>query len=154
MQSMNQTVKPSTVVFDLDGTLADVEHRRHHLQGKRPNWAAFNDECHLDTINEPIVQLLRAMQLAGFKIIICSGREATPAVAEKTVRWLADHHIHYDGLYMRDMGDYRRDCEVKADFIEQIGAGNILFSVDDRNQVVEEWRAQGITCLQCAEGDF
>lgn len=147
---MNKNV----VVFDLDGTLANCEHRRHHLQGKRPNWDAFNDECHLDTINEPIAKLAHAMFLCGYQILICSGRMATPSVADKTVAWLADHHIPYHKLMMRQMDDFRKDAEVKAEFIEEIGADTILFSVDDRNQVVQEWRDHGITCLQCAEGDF
>ena len=28
-------------VFDLDGTLADVRHRLHHIEGRRRDWDAF-----------------------------------------------------------------------------------------------------------------
>ena len=31
-----------TVIFDLDGTLADIEHRRVFLANDRPDWARFN----------------------------------------------------------------------------------------------------------------
>jgi hypothetical protein len=31
---------------------------------------------------------------------------------------------------------------------------DILFAVDDRQQVVDMWRRNGITCLQCDEGQF
>ena len=31
---------------------------------------------------------------------------------------------------------------------------DVLFAIDDRQQVVDMWRANGVTCLQCAPGDF
>lgn len=36
----------------------------------------------------------------------------------------------------------------------QIGRDNILFVIDDRDSVVEMWRRNGLTVLQCAKGDF
>ena len=30
------------VIVDIDGTISDVEHRRHHLMAKPKNWKAFN----------------------------------------------------------------------------------------------------------------
>lgn len=57
---------------------------------------------------------------------------------------------------MRKTGDYRKDCIVKEEIyrkdIEPIY--DILFCVDDRKQVVDAWRELGLTCLQCAEGNF
>jgi hypothetical protein len=28
-------------IFDIDGVLADVRHRVHHLEGRRKDWGAF-----------------------------------------------------------------------------------------------------------------
>lgn len=32
--------------------------------------------------------------------------------------------------------------------------GKIVMAIDDRDSVVKMWRENGITCLQCAYGDF
>lgn len=57
---------------------------------------------------------------------------------------------------MRPAGDYRPDQIVKRELYEAHIAGqyDVLFCVDDRNSVVAMWRELGLTCLQCAEGDF
>lgn len=33
------------VVFDLDGTLADGDHRLHHITGETKDWRAFFAAC-------------------------------------------------------------------------------------------------------------
>ena len=37
------------VLFDIDGTLTDVEHRRHFLSGAKPDWVSFFEEM----VNDP-----------------------------------------------------------------------------------------------------
>ena len=46
--------------------------------------------------------------------------------------------------------------EIKKEILGKLKAENkdILFVVDDRQQVVNMWRDNGITCLQCDKGDF
>ena len=57
---------------------------------------------------------------------------------------------------MRPEGDYRPDYQVKQEMLNSLKAEGfeVLFTVDDRKQVVDMWRRNGITCLQCAEGNF
>ncbi len=45
---------------------------------------------------------------------------------------------------------------VKAELLDQIVADGFspVMAFDDRNQVVEMWRARGIPCAQVAPGDF
>lgn len=33
--------KPDCIIFDIDGTLANIDHRLHHLEGFNPNWKSF-----------------------------------------------------------------------------------------------------------------
>lgn len=35
----------SVYVFDIDGTLADLTHRLHHIQKQPKDWDAFFDAC-------------------------------------------------------------------------------------------------------------
>ena len=45
-------------VFDVDGVLADVEHRRHHVSGARRDWDAFFDACGEDPLIDEVATLL------------------------------------------------------------------------------------------------
>lgn len=142
------------VIFDMDGTLADCSHRRHHVASTPKNWAAFNAGAHLDTPNVPIVTLAKLFAASGYAIVICTGREADRE--DVTRAWMAEHGVPCDWLYMRQTKDYRADDVVKAELLEAIRADGFdpLLVVDDRDRVVAMWRAAGLTCLQCAPGDF
>lgn len=141
------------VIFDMDGTLADCEHRRHHVLGEDKNWAAWNAEMGSDTPNEPVVRLLKILRDRG-AVIVTTGRQEKHR--RVTDAWLAFNGIEIDDMYMRADDDMRADHLVKAEMLVQIRADGWepWLVVDDRNSVVEMWRAQGLTCLQCAPGDF
>jgi predicted kinase len=140
-----------TVLFDIDGTLADATHRLHHIKSKPPNWDAFFAECVNDPVIEPIRDLAQTVAAQGYKIILVSGR--TDKVRAQTEEWLAQHGVPYQELHMRAEGDYRQDFVVKSQILDAILAeGNeIAFVVDDRPSVVAMWRERGLTCLQCRD---
>ena len=158
-----------TVIFDVDGTLADIEHRRHHVSGKKKDFNSFNKEMGNDVANEPIVKLLKMCCESGYQIIYCTGRMERDR--DVTLEFLK--MVHEEGgiieresfwtfspdLIMRP--DERRsdpDWVVKQDMLNKIleivDKENIIFTVDDRQKVVDMWRANGLTCLQVAEGNF
>ncbi len=141
------------VVFDIDGTIADITHRRHWVATKPKNWAAFNAGIPLDVPYLDIVRLVRILA-SKFNIILCSGRgEETRAI---TKAWLYDNGIPFVGLYMRPAKDNRKDSIVKVELLQKIRAdhGEPYIWFDDRNQVVDAIRAEGVRVLQVAEGNF
>ncbi len=169
-----------TVIFDIDGTLADIEHRRHFVTGKKKDFDAFNAAMEWDTPNEPIVDLLWMCEDSAKQIIFCTGR--MEQYREVTRNFLLDK-CSYEGSYHDDLyadegytresieahldtylmmrPDNRRhdpDKDIKQDMFNEIlktvDKSNILFAVDDRQRVVDMWRSNGITCLQVAEGNF
>ncbi len=135
---------PTAIVCDLDGTLA-------LLNGRNPYDAS---RCEEDLVNEPVADILRTYFLNGYDILLASGRSEQHR--PQTERWLQKHSIQYTALYMRPMGDVRKDAIIKREIYEQNMQGrcNIKFVLDDRNQVVDLWRSLGLTVLQVAEGDF
>jgi hypothetical protein len=142
------------IIFDIDGTLADVSHRQHFLRRTPKDWAAFQAAAHLDPPHEPIVRLARTLTLVGHRIVLCSGRgEQERPVTEE---WLDRHAIAHHGIYMRTEGDYRDDAIIKAELYERILADGFSPALvfDDRNRVVRLWRSLGLTCCQVADGDF
>lgn len=143
------------ILFDIDGTLALIDHRRHHLDGERPDWRAFNALMGDDTPNPAVVALYKTLWETGlYELILVSGRgEESRALTEN---WLFWNEIPFETLLMRPKKDFRSDVEVKLEILNTLrNQGKvILFAVDDRQSVVDMWRANGVTCLQCAPGDF
>lgn len=144
-----------TALFDIDGTLAKIDHRRPLVVGKKPDWKTFNSLMGDDVPNEPIVDLYRALwETKRYELILVSGRgEEFRSVTET---WLTWNLIPFGKLLMRPQGDFRPDVEIKQEILDGLlsEGKTISFVVDDRDSVVEMWRRNNITCLQCAEGDF
>jgi len=143
----------STIICDIDGTLADMEHRRKFVDGSEPeHWRSFNESMIVDTVKEPIAILIATMKATGYYIILSSGRGEDYRL--HTEEWLADNGIEYDELRMRKRRDNRKDDIVKAEMFTDEELERVLFVVDDRQQVVDMWREKGLTCLQCDRGNF
>lgn len=142
------------IVFDIDGTIADIEHRRHFVRSKPRNWPAFNRAMVHDTPYPDIIWLFNVLKAAGCTMLIASGRGSEDRA--KTETWLANNGIVYEKLYMRPAKDSRADNIIKAEIIEQIRTeyGEPYLWFDDRNQVVDAIRAAGVRVLQVAPGDF
>ncbi|QQV92776.1 polynucleotide kinase [Mycobacterium phage OhShagHennessy] len=141
---------PEAIIVDIDGTLA-------HMDGRSPY---DYSQVHTDTVDEQIKWLVNKMDDAGVMILVVSGRD--DECREATEKWLSENCIWYDELHMRptgsvdERGNKLPDYLVKYNlFNEHIrGKYNVRFVLDDRNQVVDLWRAIGLKCLQVAPGDF
>ena len=72
------------VIFDIDGTLADISHRRHFVEGNKKNWAKFNQAMINDTPKTAIVALYQALW-DKYYVIIVSGR--TDDFRQQTEAW-------------------------------------------------------------------
>lgn len=152
MQETN--LKEKCIIVDLDGTLCDVEHRVHHVKGKKKDWHAFNALLVHDELNHWCFELIHAMAARGYKILFVTGRGETNR--KPTEEWLHKHKVPYDFLFMRGEIDFREDSDVKEEiYREKIEEKyQVLFVVDDRKSVVDRWRRMELICLQCAPGNF
>ena len=93
------------------------------------------------------------MVLAGHRVEVWSGR--SDEVRPESEAWLNQHAIGYAALWMRKAGDYRQDAIVKAEWLEALPEDQRpVLAFDDRQQVVDMWRAHGVRCCQVAPGDF
>ena len=140
------------VIFDIDGTLADVSERIHHVRKKPKNWNAFFQGMAQDKAIHAMVRLCNLLYASGIQIILCSGRseEHRP----QTIDWLAQQGVNYHDLILRKDNDRRPDSVVKREMLATIDKSKVLFVVEDRSRVVEMWRSEGLVCLQCAPGEF
>jgi acid phosphatase class B len=149
-------------IFDLDGTLALIEHRRYILDEKddKQRWKRFYAACDKDQPNHAVLTTMERLRATGADIWFFSGRSGE--VRDKTVAWLAHHtsflsHEFETILMMRDEGDYTADDVLKQQWVDQMlkdDRDRLVAAFDDRDRVVRMWRSNGITCFQVAPGEF
>lgn len=145
----NPNATPAIIV-DIDGTLA-------HMTGRSPYDYSRVGE---DTVDEVVRELVVRECKAGTIIILCSGRDSS--CRQATQLWLRDNGVPWDRLLMRpegakdEHGNKTPDWIVKADLFDEHVRDryNVKYVLDDRQQVVDMWRALGLKCLQVAEGQF
>jgi predicted kinase len=136
---------PNTVLVDIDGTVA-------LMNGRSPYDMS---QVRHDKPHQAVIEAVRAMHAAGFLVVYCSGR-SDDARAD-TEAWLDQHvGVPYEGLYLREYGDQRKDSVVKAEIFDRElrGRYHVVAVFDDRDQVVRMWRSLGLTVFQVAEGNF
>ena len=144
------------VIFDLDGTLALIDKRRDisTKDNGKMDWSKFfnPDMIDLDDPNTPVIQMAKLLS-SSHRIFILSGR--SDVTQDATIAWLANHGINYDHIIMRPQKHlYMADNDFKQLVLDDIGVDNVDMVFDDRQQVVDMWRKNGLTCFQVAEGDF
>jgi len=113
------------------------------------------DRVRQDDVNRPIADLLAVYyQHSLASVILVSGRDSV--CRADTEEWLEANDIPCNGLFMRPLGDARKDTIVKVELFKKHikGQYHILFVLDDRDQMVQAWRRLGLTCLQVAQGGF
>lgn len=143
------------VIFDVDGTLMDIEHRRHHVEQKPKDWKAFREEMTFDEPNEEVVMMAKLLKEAGHRIIIATGRLEEDR--ELTLEQLKDAGVEFDFAVFRENWEkYKPDSEVKEGMLEDMKEWgfNPTMAFDDRDRVVDMWRRNGLRVFQVAKGDF
>lgn len=134
------------VVFDLDGTLANIGHRVHHVRGGKRNWDAFFAGCVDDLPVPHVIATFKAHIAAGHKVRVWSAR--SDVVRSQTEEWLAGAGINPAYLqHMRAEGDSTPDATLKRFWLSQeYEKPDLIY--DDRQHVVDMWRDEGIPCFQ------
>ena len=143
-----------TIIFDVDGTIADCDHRRHFVENNN-DWKSFKEQTVNDTPVQWVCDIAKRFIAQGDDVAFFSARNETEReITEQQIsEWIGDGH---KGLFLREIDSYDPDEVFKAnlaDKFEEIG-GKIDLVFDDRNKVVDMWRARGTTVVQVADGDF
>lgn len=154
-------MKP-VVIFDLDGTLANMEHRVHWA--KVGNWEVFFSLVADDTPIAPMCNLAATLLSAGVEVHIWTGRSEVSR--NDTLWWIRSFvsEALYDAivddparLRMRTVENRTQDDTLKRRWWQKSSdrfKDRVEFVVEDRDRVVDMWRQLGVVCLQCAPGKF
>jgi phosphoglycolate phosphatase-like HAD superfamily hydrolase len=120
-------------VFDIDGVVADVRHRLHHLEPPR-HWHRFFAEAADDGLLAEGARLVGELA-AEHEIVWLTGRPEW--LREITVDWLAEHDLPGTELHLRPTRDYRPARIYKRDALHRLASRGIAAFVDDDDEVVQ-----------------
>jgi uncharacterized HAD superfamily protein len=144
---MNQNI----VIVDIDGTLADVQHRLHFINGHgQKNWKQFFRRMEDDTPIDIVVRWVNNLA-PEYAAVIITGRPQD--YRDCTERWLESHSVRYSLLLMRNAGDFRPDTIVKRELLESVGRELVAFAIDDRQSVCDMYRDCGVRVFQVSSGE-
>jgi hypothetical protein len=174
MKQSGHAMKKNTVIFDLDGTLANIDARRaKSLTNDKMDWDVFfdPDNISLDTPNKPVIKMAQLFAEDGFKIVIFSGRNDRSFFSTRD--WLKINRVPFHLLVMRPdkfkSGSWpliegnpatkemrwMPDEILKKEMLDTfINKDEVFLVVDDRDKVVKMWRDLGLNTFQVAPGDF
>lgn len=133
---------PPCIIVDLDGTLANSEHRRPY---------GDSSKIHLDTPYDHVLKIVRAFCFAD--VFFVTGRGSEMAEFQPTADWLRSIGLGADvprrHLLTRPYSDNRPDDVVKLELYTTRIAGryNPILVLDDRPRVIRMWNRLGLPVL-------
>jgi len=154
-------VKRKAWIFDVDGTLANVDSILHYVvKHKNRETEAFKkdfDSFHRESVNVPphpeVVNMVWDVidNQKGDIIVVTARREEWRA---HTAYWLRQACVPHEALFMRQDKDYRPDYEVKKDILEHIKLfWDVVHAVDDNPNVIKLWEENGIATTKIGDWD-
>lgn len=148
------------IIIDIDGTLANIDHRRQFVTGGRKAWNLFDSECKKDTPNDWCVKIVNSITTSPYtrdiSILFVSGRkERYREITEAQISTWTFARLDIGSLFflfMRPDEDFSEDTKIKKEIYENHikDKYNVLFCIDDSENIVQLWRSLGLICLDCA----
>ena len=140
------------MIFDMDGTLADVSSIVHHLNAPL-NLMEIEalDLYHELSVDVPAVEeIVRAAQSAhdlGYAVLIVTARKIK--YMGVTGHFIVKHDIPCEAIFMRSDDDLRSDYELKKDILRRIRAQGYVIerAYDDNPEIIKLWTEEGIEAI-------
>jgi len=137
--------KPMVAVIDIDGVVADLRHRLHHVTEHPKDWRAFFADAGQDGLLAKGEETVRALAEV-YDLVYLSGRpERLRGVTE---RWFAHHDLPEGPLLLRPSDDYRPSSVYKVEVLETLAeTRTVVVLVDDDPRVLDAARRAGFDVL-------
>jgi len=129
------------VIFDLDGTLADI---KDYEALHKINSDEFRQAADHAPAFPHMVALAKEAKQKGRDVIILTARSAH--YRSDTKNWLHKNGVPYDQLYMRPIDNDEKDKKVKKHILEERILPNfeVKKAYDDKKKNVKMFRKEGI----------
>ena len=75
-----------TIIFDVDGTIADCDHRRHHVTQQPTDWKSFREQTKFDTPVQWVCDIAKRFIAQGDNVAFFSARnESERSITEAQI---------------------------------------------------------------------
>ena len=138
---------PDTIALDFDGTLCDTD-QIAHLQG---DWPAFHDASFNCPPRHSLMMFIKRLQTVA-NVVIVTGKPIE--YESRVIKWCCDYGFYPDAILMRPKDDWRKTADLKLQMLREYldcdDLSKVLVAIEDRDKMVDAYRAAGVTCLQAA----
>ncbi|MDC0072332.1 hypothetical protein OAK06_04025 [Gammaproteobacteria bacterium] len=142
---MSDDLTKKIVICDIDGTIANNDHRQHLLEGFK-DWDKFFDQMSLDKPINPVINLVKKMQKEGNEIAFLTGRPER--YRPNTTKWLKKYFYFNFSLTMRKDDDTRNKLEIKNElFQENFSSSQIECCLENDLSLVKLWKELGLRVI-------
>ena len=139
-----KTRRPLAVI-DVDGVLADVRHRLHHVRSRPKNWRAFFAAAPQDPPLPEGIEVARRLAEVC-EVVYLSGRPEQ--CRRDTLAWFERHGVPAGELHLRPQKDHRPASEVKLAALRRLQQrAPVSVLVDDDLEVLQAAQEAGFDVL-------
>ncbi|MFZ8978610.1 MAG: LNS2 domain-containing protein [Candidatus Nanopelagicales bacterium] len=143
----NPSPQQGAAVIDIDGVLADVRHRLHHIQGRPKDWAAFFAAVGDDPLLPEGAAMARQAASDGLEIVYLTGRPER--LRADTAGWLRHWDLPDGRLVMRPDRDHRPARLFKIQALTALDR-DVAWVLDDDPEVLDAVREAGFSTRHAA----
>ena len=133
------------VICDIDGTIADNEHRQELLNSYK-DWDKFFLAMKDDKPIMKVIDLIKQKQIEGKYISFITGRPER--YREMTLDWLKEYFKFKFSLYMRKDNDSRSKLISKKELFENnFKTASVDCCIDNDQELLKMWKEMGLNCV-------
>lgn len=140
-------------LVDVDGVIADGEHRQHFLSDGKKNWQGFFEAAPDDPPLLPGVTLLDLIDDTTLVVLLTARPES---IHDETITWLREYDIRWDLLIMRGRRDHGPSPEMKRLAVEELRYAGFepVWAIDDDRRNITMYEEEGIPALYVHSGYY
>ena len=136
------TTDKKIVICDIDGTVANNDHRQHLLKGFK-TWDLFFNALDKDTPILEVIEYVLKLYSNGKKIVFITGRPER--FRKPTLRWLSRYFDFELNVFMRENNDIRHKKLVKKDiFTNNFNSEQIYIAIENDLELIDLWKSLGL----------
>ena len=136
------------ILCDIDGTIANNDHRQHFLEVKK-DWDGFFSELINDEPIFPIINKVIEEYNAGKEIVFLTGRPEK--YRNVTTKWLKRYFDFEIKLLMRKKNDRRDKLIIKEELLEeQFRYDEIKLIIDNDKELIKMWKGKKLSVLDAS----
>ena len=137
------------ILCDIDGTVANNEHRQHYLKNQK-DWKSFFDEMVNDIPIHDVINKIIEEKNEGKEIVFITGRPES--YRNTSMIWLSKYFSFNFGLLMREDKDHRNKVIVKKDIFEKkFSIGEISYVIDNDKELLKLWTDLGLKAVDASK---